>query len=233
MNRALLYALAAAGVPVLAVSGCDPNWRADDGPLGRMTIRGLEVRPTVGPEFNTQLMPRRLQGAFEIGLAGPGEEGIVSHGIGGACLVAQIPMWGKPCKTSTTCNFLARASGDRFAAEEMWEGYCVKAPSEKRNPDSVGQCWVRPGSTRDFCERSIDHDNQPWAPGRHALPAVDTSIVYSYLDAAHRSLNPGLAWRVLPCLSPFDWKTGVEQFACRNPDDPRALTPPGPVTRVP
>jgi hypothetical protein len=157
-------------------------------------VKALEVR-SAGPA-------RMIQGEFEIRAPHPAEKSISSLGIGGACLLAQIPNNPvKACTSDDDCH-IPPGKPDLPAHPPKFWGYCES-----------GQCWVKhlkPGDP--YCNKGV-------TAGKHSVPLapLDPSDLYTYA-AANGSKTP-IRWRVFACLN---GQTG----------DPKARTcagDPGPV----
>lgn len=158
-------ALAAiAGFTAGAEKGPDNPKAASDVAGVQLTVKALQVMSGA---------PRVLSGAFEIRPPNPGEPSISSTGIGGACLVAQLPVQAKSCTTNHQCDIVFGHN------EPKWGGYCLG-----------GQCWVKP--SENYCLKGV-------GVGAHSTPPADASAVYSY--AAANGPTPAIKWRVIGCIN--------------------------------
>jgi hypothetical protein len=135
------------GLIVLTISACGPN------PPGDKIGGGATQPPSISHVLDTTVRPMEITrrstgqdpvghvwsvvGKIYYGRPNPGEPGILSDGVGGACLVMQQS---RSCETTLECAPLTGGSS-----------YCLdKRPVGRRN---VGQCWVR-GADYAWCLKS-------------------------------------------------------------------------------
>jgi hypothetical protein len=158
-------ALAAmAGITASAGKGPTSPKSASNVPGVELTVKALQV---------TSSASRVLSGAFEIRPPNPGEASISSNGVGGACLVAQLPVQAKSCTTSRQCDIVFGHG------KPKWGGYCLG-----------GQCWIK--ASENYCLKGV-------GIGPHSTPPADASAVYDY--AAKKGESPPIKWRVLGCVN--------------------------------
>ena len=174
---------------VLASCSSNPHDRADEGAMNAsgnepaaeagaliQTVKALEVKST-GPA-------RMIQGEFEIRAPHPGEKSISSLGIGGACLLAQIPNNPvKACTSDDECHIPPGKPDLPDHPPKFW-GYCLS-----------GQCWVKRALPTDpYCNKGV-------TAGKHSVPVspLNPGELYTYA-AANGSKTP-IQWRVFACLN--------------------------------
>ena len=151
----------------LAACGNEPQQKIgqnqiDSGVL--LTVKALQVKSSA---------PRVLTGDFEIRAPQPGEQSVDSSGLGGACLIAQVPITPKACHSDQQCKIsIGTGKAD-------WYGYCLS-----------GTCWVKPDDS--YCLKHV-------GVGSYSTPAKDTNEVYAYV--ADQGERPPINWRVLGCLN--------------------------------
>ena len=179
---------------LLVLSSCSENDRATNASAEpeRLAIRA-------GAILADAASPRQLRASFQIVPSQSGAQPILSTGVGGACLIADlnainIPTSGPNCTTSTDCTGGMPSGGF---------GYCV-----------AQRCWTRPGLPKPWCDRSADHANAPFDKGQHWLPpatgsgppqTIDVSPVYALPGAAGKQFQ----WRVYACLAGVDSNCGT------------------------
>lgn len=139
---------------------------------------------------------------------------ILSEGIGGACLVANLnPIYpGAPdisgvprtrhCSLNSECQ---------NGLKTGWAGYC---------DGKAKICWVRPGPDTEFCNRSKDY-----VPGK---VWEDWVINPAPKDGPHpfQRSPSAFEWRVVACLN------GTGSADCGTPDGPNRVEVLGKVTPV-
>ena len=180
---------AAAFAPLLAMA--DPP--ADPGKDLTIHAENIQVQGT---------NPRTILGSFYIGppVAGPGHgkkkstvPTILSHGTGGACLIADlnfkgIPDLGGRCTTNAACT---DAIPEKYKKD--WYGYCV-----------AGTCWTRPGPQSSLCLiHSRKNGAAPWSTGSHQIPTSPAGIVDTYRELGIGGNKP-VKWRVHACMNGSD-----------------------------
>lgn len=169
-------------VAVAALTNCSgqPNEQVEQADQNASalieTVKALEVK-SAGPA-------RMLQGEFEIRAPHPGEEGIDSSGLGGACLIAQIPNNPvKACTSNDECH-IPPGTPAPGTSPNYW-GYCMS-----------GQCWIKgvgPGDP--YCNKGVK-------AGKHSVPTtpLNTGAMYTYAASRADTRIP-LRWSVLACLN--------------------------------
>ena len=134
---------------MFALTACGSSPEAENATsnaAGTLTVKALEVRSGPGGA-------RMLSGRFEIREPRQGEQSVADATVGGACLVAQVPIDPKACTVANDCKI----SGQDFFP------YC-----------SSGQCWVKPKN--ESCVRGVGE-------GSYETPQKDVSEIYTYLAA--------------------------------------------------
>jgi hypothetical protein len=131
---------------------------------------------------------RKLHATFTIRPARPNEPYMAPTSVGGACLIAKIPVEGKACAKATDCNITTGTP------PETWTGYCLGA--DQLPTTQGGTCWVKL-SDRLNCRK-------PAPPGNHSTPAMDMSAAYAYVAETSPDWNRPIDWVILGCLNgPF------------------------------
>jgi len=194
-----------------------------------LTIRGGDIQVL-------STAPLTIQGSFYIGppdqvvdVPGHGQTvlksqwpTILSHGTGGACLIADLnddlnippksPMsYNGQCQTDDDCHkamvFLTLPPGRNTA----WSSYCVE-----------NTCWTRPGLQATHCLTSkVQGKGAALPPGHYTFgpdPSDPTNyrIADFYAEFHDRIVKP-ITWRVHACLNGSGGITG-DNGACGRAD---------------
>lgn len=181
--RRMLFVL-----PALVVAACSgPTAPADENASGNAPGPQSTGAMTVDPQKIVSAAGnlRTMHGEFTIRAARPNEPSVDPATIGGACLLAKIPVEGKSCNAAQDCNIAIAGQ------PTPWTGYCL-------GPDNLpttqnGTCWVKP-SDRQYCLKGV-------GPGDHATPVTDTSPVYDYVAQTSPQWRRPIDWVLVGCLN--------------------------------
>jgi hypothetical protein len=150
---------------------------------------------------------------------------IVSSGIGGACLLADLNHLGIPAMPASNPTRRCTENAEcQTGLDSKWFGYC--------NIEGDKKCWVRPGPNfgpDSLCKIGV--------PPRPLNSKVDTPHVKLEDLAKQFTYNRPIQWRVVACLNGTPATSGpaAGQPPCKNTDGgdrievmgvPRAVPPP-------
>ena len=143
---------------------------------------------------------RVLHGEFEIRDAKPNETYMASATLGGACVLAHIPVEGKSCTAASQCNI--------NEAGVSWTGYCLGA--DHLPTTQGGSCWVKL-SDKDNCLKGV-------GKGQHSTPAMDVTPAYTYTAVHSPHWHQPIDWLLLGCLN------GTPPGGCAGGSGPKVAT---------
>jgi hypothetical protein len=176
--------------PLLCLGACNKN-NAENGaanltgtsgpgkpPAGAMTVDPQRIVSEAGSI-------RTLHGVFSIRAAKPNEPSLDPATVGGACLLAKIPVEGKSCNAQEQCSITVPGQ------PEAWFGYCL-------GPDQLptthgGTCWVKLSDEQN-CLKGV-------GAGDYSTPAMDVSAAYAYVAQHSPSWHRPIDWVLLGCLN--------------------------------
>ena len=129
-----------------------------------------------------------LQGDFEIAIANPAEDSVLSlFGMGGACLITQDTRAVTLCEDDPECQPEYRdVDGTVHSPGPFSHGYCLSY----HNLPSVKTCWIKP---------SQDHCRIPVIPGNYKTSYTNQEEALAWFGAGSK-----LSWRVLVCVNGND-----------------------------
>jgi hypothetical protein len=162
----------------LLAAACDNEHGNDPRPPeGAMTVDPQKIVSQAGSI-------RTLHGEFSIRPAKPNERFLSPATIGGACLMAHVPVEGKSCTKAADCDIA-------FPTQAKWTGYCLGA--DNLPTTQGGTCWVKPVDAK-YCLKRV-------GPGDYQTPVTDTSAVYDYVAQQSPQWNRPINWLLLGCLN--------------------------------
>jgi hypothetical protein len=163
---------------------------------------------------------------------------IVSHGTGGACLIADLHLKGIPksgsCITDSECT---NALMDTYttgkyldpitlqAKARAWHSYCVD-----------GTCWTRPGPDVSHCVKSINQNGgRPWPTGLHPIPTPPEASIQDMYRELGIGINEPVLWRVHACMNGSNgfWSDSMDCGAREGTGNLNRLINDGPPRSVP
>jgi len=150
-------------------------------PAGAMTV---EPKKIVSDPGNL----RKLHATFSIRPARPNEPYMAPASVGGACLIAKIPVEGKACAKATDCDITP-------SGQPKWTGYCLGA--DQLPTTQGGTCWVKLSDSQNCLK--------PVPAGDHQTPAMDMSAAYAYVAETSPNWRRPIDWVIVGCLNgPFN-----------------------------
>jgi hypothetical protein len=159
-------------------SNATSNASGGQPPAGAMTVDPLRI---VSEPGNIRL----LHATFSIRPARPNEPYMAPATVGGACLIAKVPVEGKSCAKASDCDITA-------PGQPKWTGYCLGADNLPVTTQG-GSCWIKLSDQKNCLK--------PVGPGDHATPAMDVSAAYDYVAQQSPGQRRPIDWLILGCLN--------------------------------
>ena len=189
MRRFPLACLATCSILVLTSCGNNPNADSSENASGNLAdARGGGQPPAGAMTIDAQKIVsdpgsiRTLHGEFVIRAARPNEPSVNPATLGGACLIAKIPVEGKSCNAQEECN---------VAGKPEWFGYCL---GPDRLPTTQGgTCWVKLSDEKN-CLKKVGE-------GDHSTPSMDMTAAYDYVAEKSPNWRKPIDWALLGCLN--------------------------------
>jgi hypothetical protein len=154
---------------------------------------------------------RTLHGVFSIRAAKPNEPALDPATVGGACLLAKIPVEGKSCSSQEECNIPVPGQPDG------WYGYCL---GRDQVPTTLGgTCWVKLSDEQN-CLKGV-------GAGNYSTPTMDVSAAYTYVAQHSPNWHKPIDWVLMGCLN--GQFTGAPPCATGNGPHIYAASPTRPV----
>jgi hypothetical protein len=115
---------------------------------------------------------------------------------GGACLVFQPTRYPRTCGSNADCMPRSVSAGGSGSSQvpAAWHGYCVFAVVPGHSGAAgTKQCWYRPGSDKDYCNKSTTDlaENQAYN-----LPIVGA---HAFMPSFPFGPDRSVRWRVVSC----------------------------------